>query len=128
MKLSLNVLRIFSRNWPTSADFYEQTLELPCQFRDQDMGWAQFDAGGTSLAVERVAPGDAEGEALCGRFVGASLLTPDIEATYRTLSERGVTFVSPPTLQPWGGVLAHFEDPDGNVLTLLGDPDGKIDG
>ncbi len=29
-------------------------------------------------------------------------------------------FTMPPTKQPWGGVLAHLKDPDGNVLTLLG--------
>ena len=45
MKLSLSVLRIFSRDWQRSADFYEHLLAMPCQFRDDDMGWAQFDAG-----------------------------------------------------------------------------------
>jgi predicted enzyme related to lactoylglutathione lyase len=128
MKLSLNVLRIFAKDWQASADFYEQVLELPLQFRDEAMGWAQFDAGGTSLAVERVTPGDAEGEALSGRFVGASLHTADIEAVYQSLCERGVKFVSAPEHQPWGGMLAHFEDPAGNVLTLLGDPEGGVDG
>ena len=119
MKLSLRVLRVFSRDWQASTEFYEHLLELPCQFRDDDMGWAQFNAGGASLAVERVTPGDAEGEALYGRFVGASLETPDIQEAFRVLSERGVHFLSEPELQPRGGVLAHFEDPDGNLLTLL---------
>ena len=128
MKLSLRVLRVFSRDWPASADFYEHILELPCQFRDDAMGWAQFDAGGASLAVERVTPGDAEAEVLCGRFVGASLETPDIQAAFKMLSDRGVRFLSEPEPQPWGGVLAHFEDPDGNVLTLLGEQYGKRDG
>jgi len=128
MTLSLYALRVFTKDWQVSVDFYAHVLELPLQFSDANTGWAQFDVGGASLAVERVAPGDTEGEALCGRFVGASLHTPDIEGTYRTLSERGVNFMSPPAKQPWGGVLAHFEDPEGNVLTLLGDPEGQIDG
>ncbi len=122
LALSLYVIRVFVRDWPTSVDFYEQVLELPPQIRDDEMGWAQFAAGGASLAVERVAPGDAEAEALSGRFVGASLHTPDIQATYQTLCARGVKFLSEPEHQPWGGMLAHFEDPDGNVLTLLGEP------
>jgi hypothetical protein len=29
-------------------------------------------------------------------------------------------FVGPPEKEPWGGVLAHLRDPDGNILTLLG--------
>jgi hypothetical protein len=31
---------------------------------------------------------------------------------------RGVDFVGPPEKQPWGGVLAHLRDPDGDILTL----------
>jgi uncharacterized glyoxalase superfamily protein PhnB len=54
-----------------------------------------------------------------GRFVGVSLEVTDIDATYRTLVERGVQFDAPPERQAWGGTLAHLRDPDGNVLTLL---------
>src|SRR4029450_10331043 len=43
-------------------------------------------------------------------------------ATHRTLVARGVVFTAPPERQPWGGVLAHSRDPDGNVLSLLGAP------
>jgi predicted enzyme related to lactoylglutathione lyase len=28
--------------------------------------------------------------------------------------------LAPPEKQPWGGIVAHFRDPDGNVITLLG--------
>jgi hypothetical protein len=30
--------------------------------------------------------------------------------------------LAPPEVMPWGGVLAHLRDPDGNVLTLVGRP------
>jgi predicted enzyme related to lactoylglutathione lyase len=46
----------------------------------------------------------------------------DVEATWERLRARGVEFVARPELMPWGGVLAHFRDPDGNVLTLVGPP------
>lgn len=75
MKLSLHVLRVFSKDWQAGADFYARVLELPIQFRNDKLGRAQFDTGGTSLAVERIAPGVPASEALCGRFVGASLHT-----------------------------------------------------
>jgi len=51
-----------------------------------------------------------------------SLTVDDVARTYEELAKRGVDFVSPPAKQPWGGVIAHFRDPDGNVLTLLGAP------
>ncbi len=84
------------------------------------MGWAQLATGEGQLALERVQPGDEESEALVGRYVGVSLQVEDIHATHKTLVDRGVEFTMPPTKQPWGGVLAHLKDPDGNVLTLLG--------
>lgn len=122
INLTLYALRVFARDWQECVDFYEQVLELPLRFRDDDLGWAEFDVGGPSLAVERLQPDDDDAEVLSGRFVGASLRTKDIQATYQVLHDRGVEFVGPPTQQSWGGVLAHFKDPEGNVLTLLGEP------
>jgi predicted enzyme related to lactoylglutathione lyase len=95
-------------------------LSLPEKFSDAGMGWAEFDVGGPSLSVERTDPRDAEAEGLSGRFLGVSLSVDDVDETYEHLVSRGVKFLNPPARQPWGGVLAHFEDPEGNVITLLG--------
>ena len=35
------------------------------------------------------------------------------------LEQKGVRLTAPPEAQDWGGVLAHFADPDGNILTLV---------
>jgi predicted enzyme related to lactoylglutathione lyase len=59
---------------------------------------------------------------LLGRFPGVSLAVADIDATYRALRSRGVEFLEPPAVMPWGGVLAHLRDPDGNVVTLVRTP------
>ena len=87
------------------------------------MGWAQFDTGGSQLAIERADPDDTETAELVGRYVGVSLQVSDIDAKYKTLLDRGVEFLGPPEMQPWGGTLAHFRDPEDNVLTLLGSGD-----
>ncbi len=120
MDYQLCVVRVWVRDWDRAMRFYTETLGIPTTFRSDEMGWAQLATGQGQLALERVAPDDPEADELVGRFVGASLEVTDIEATHRTLVERGVAFRSPPEKQPWGGVLAHLEDPDGNVLTLLG--------
>lgn len=119
-QLRIFAVRVFVRDWTAACDFYEQVLELPVQFRADEMGWAEFSAGEACLGVELVQPGDEEGEALVGRFVGVSLRAENIGQTYEDLLAKGVKFISPPTAQPWGGVLAEFKDPDGNILTLLG--------
>ena len=37
-----------------------------------------------------------------------------MDATYAALKAKGVTFLRPPTDQPWGLRTAHFADPEGN--------------
>ena len=118
--MKLYAVRIFVHDWDTCCTFYRDTLQLRERFRDDDIGWAEYDIGGPCLGLERIDTIDEEGTALVGRFVGASLQVPDIDARYRALRARGVPFTAPPAIQPWGGKLAHFTDPDGNVLTLIG--------
>lgn len=120
MNLTLSYLRIFARDWDRLTDFYEKVLGLEARFRNAQLGWAEFDTGEASLAVERVQTDDPEAEALAGRFLGVSLAVDDIHSAYASLTARNVKFLSQPSRQPWGGWLAHFEDPEGNVLTLLG--------
>lgn len=53
-----------------------------------------------------------------GSDTGISLVTPDIDATYETLVERGVKFKQPVTVMPWGRKATWFYDPDGNEYFL----------
>ena len=121
MKYRLYAQRIFSFNWAESVAFYRDTLGLPLKFESEDIGWAEFDLGGVSLAIERQDPECEEAGELVGRFVGISLRVDDIQAVYRELISKGVEFAGQPEKQAWGGTLAHFIDPDQNTLTLLGE-------
>ena len=42
----------------------------------------------------------------------------DIDAAYETLRAKGVTFLRPPTDQPWGLRTAYFADPEGNLWEI----------
>ena len=42
----------------------------------------------------------------------------DVNAAYETLKAKGVTFLRPPTDQPWGLRTAHFADPEGNLWEI----------
>lgn len=123
MDYKLYAVRLFTTNWQRLVAFYRDQIELELKFADESMGWAEFDLGGPSLAIEQVDGDDPESRLLVGRFVGISIAIPDMHQTYAALKERGVEFLSAPELQPWGGVLAHFKDPDENVITLLGSAD-----
>ena len=118
--MKLYAFRVFVKDWDTACQFYEHTLALPLRFKDESLGWAEFDVGGPCLGVERVDADDADAAAMVGRFLGVSLRVDDIYATFDRLQAKGVTFDAPPERQPWGGVLVHLRDPEDNVLTLLG--------
>jgi len=123
MDYKLFAVRVFVTDWERALRFYTETLGMPVTFRSDETGWAHLATGAGQLALERVEPSDREGMALVGRFVGVSLQVGNLHGAYKTLLERGVEFDGPPEEQPWGGVLAHLRDPDGNVLTLLGSDD-----
>ena len=42
----------------------------------------------------------------------------DVDAAYEALSTKGVTFLRPPTDQPWGLRTAYFADPEGNLWEI----------
>jgi lactoylglutathione lyase len=113
----LSFVRVFVTDWERAVRFYTETLEMKPVLITQ--GWAQFATGEAQLALEQVDPADPESAASVGRFVGASFEVGNVGDVYQTLADRGVEFLGIPEQQPWGGVLAHMRDPDGNVLTLL---------
>lgn len=42
----------------------------------------------------------------------------DVDALYELLRAKDVTFLRPPTDQPWGLRTAHFADPEGNIWEI----------
>ncbi len=120
MDYKLYAVRVFTTRWDEAVPFYRDTLGWPLRVLDEPLGWAQFDLGGSDIGLERLSAGDPEASSLVGRFTGISIAVDDIQASYGRLCDAGVVFDGPPERQPWGGVLAHFKDPDGNALTLLG--------
>lgn len=119
--MKLRIVRIGVRDLDRALAFYRDQVGLETTVESPELGWAQLDTGEANLALEHW-PEGSDDEGLVGRFVGVSLEVDDVEETWRTLKQRGVEFVGDPVRMPWGGVLAHFRDPDGNVLTLLGAP------
>ena len=118
--MKLFAIRIFVLQWDDACRYYREMQGLKERFRNDEIGWAEFDLNGPCMGLEQVEPDDPEGNALVGRFVGVSLRVEDLQASYQDFLAKGVKFSAAPESQPWSGSLSHFEDPDGNVLTLLG--------
>jgi predicted enzyme related to lactoylglutathione lyase len=110
-------VRVFTHDLTLARKFYARGLGL--KEKTSGPGYALFETGGADLVLEQVDGDDPESAGLVGRVAGFSFTVDDCVATCRRLVGVGVDVVAAPELQPWGGVLAFVEDPDGNVLTLV---------
>jgi catechol 2,3-dioxygenase-like lactoylglutathione lyase family enzyme len=66
-------------------------------------------------------PGWFDGARQPGGWTGITVTSPDIDATYETLSARGVKFKEPVQMMPWGQEATWFYDLDGNEFFLVED-------
>ncbi|MCA1857407.1 VOC family protein [Massilia oculi] len=98
--------------------FYTERLGFDIA-TDQPMGpgkrWIELRIAHSATRVVLFTPDGQEDR--IGSFFNGSFACDNVEATYRQLSQRGVEFIEPPTVQPWGAYAA-FRDPDGNTFVL----------
>ena len=118
--MKIGFVTVFVTDFGKSLDFYTKMLGMEIDYTDRKF-WAQFKSGeDVSLAIQKSAPDYVEqGSKMVGRFVGVTLMADNIEDQYNRLVAKGVEFTGRPEKQPWGGILAHLKDLDGNVLTLM---------
>lgn len=103
-----------------ALDFYVNTLGFEKR-RDDPMGpdarWIEVAPPGAQTSFVLFTPPGLEDR--IGTFANIVLDCDDIQATYEDLSEKGVEFTEPPTMQPWGIMQALFRDVDGNTFVLV---------
>jgi catechol 2,3-dioxygenase-like lactoylglutathione lyase family enzyme len=54
-----------------------------------------------------------------GGDTGISLSVADIDETYQSLLDKGVTFTKPLEAMPWGVKATWLQDPDGNTFFFI---------
>ena len=111
--LNVGYVNVFVSDFDRAVDFYSNILGLKLAMREDNFGYASFEAGPVSLAVAHT-----DDTSLMGRHTGIGFLVADIDITYDELVAKGVEFDMPATKQPWGGILALMKDPDGNIFYL----------
>ena len=131
MKFTAPTVRLLVKDFPTSFDFYTQTLGLSVLWGDRNGPFASFCAPGGDKPLL-----SAFAAALQGMFPGYTppsgtgvidqtviiWPTADIDADYETLKARGVVFLGPPTTIPeWMMRCTYFRDPEGNLFELSND-------
>jgi catechol 2,3-dioxygenase-like lactoylglutathione lyase family enzyme len=100
-------------NLEQAVDFYENILGLAKKYHYPN-NYAGFDCGGVEIGLVPGVPPETQEGMPCIDFT-----VEDVDASFRTLNERGVTFVNQPHDTAWGGRIALFADPDGNLMQLV---------
>lgn len=118
--MKIGFVRVFVTDLKASLEFYTQVLGMEIDYTD-GKHWVQFKSGDdVSLGIEQSDPDRTVfGTPVVGRFVGVTLMVEGIQGLYERLSRKGVEFMAPPEKQPWGGIMVHLRDLDGNILTLM---------
>lgn len=118
MILGVKFVSVPARDQDRALAFYTEKLGFRL-ITDQPFGpeqrWIELGIGHSDTRFVLFTP-PGEEDKVGQRFNGA-LACDDVEATWRQLSERGVTFETPPTRQPWG-TFAVMLDSEGNRFTL----------
>jgi predicted enzyme related to lactoylglutathione lyase len=109
-------------DWEKGVAFYRDTLGLKLELEVPDIKWAEFNVGGTTLAVA----GPPYGEAPQPDYKGGATVAisvADAKATMQELKEKGVTINWGPDETPscWIGGIS---DPEGNKIIIHQRTDG----
>ena len=128
MTFTFSNLRLLVTNFDECFLFYRDTLGFERTDGAEGEVYASFKLGeGYYLALFRrelmaEVVGASERPSHANMQDGAclSLEVPDVDAMTTQLTERGVTFVSPPTSrEEWGIRSAQFRDPAGFLLEIF---------
>jgi len=105
-------------NQDAALDFYTKKLGFTI-FTDQPFNdkqrWIELSIPGAQTGLVLFTPEGQEDR--IGAFAGISFLCDDVQKTYELYKSRGVEFVQPPKVEPWG-TSAIFKDQDGNQFVL----------
>ena len=126
MDYSLTHVRLLVEDYKTCFKFYSETMGLKVSWGNENTGYAELDTGEARLALftrDEMAQvvgttGLPTGSVCRDRHV-VILRVPDVDAAFKDLSGKDVTFVlEPQDHLDWGIRTAHLRDPDGNLIEL----------
>ena len=104
--------------------FYRDKVGLRLCFYDKKHDWVCFECGAGRTTFSLTTPWNKQAKSLVGVRTGVSFYVDDLELTYRAMLKKRIRFSLKPRKERWGGIVANFEDPDGNKFFLLQMPSG----
>jgi predicted enzyme related to lactoylglutathione lyase len=117
MQVEQFVVNVNSAQPEEMIAFYRDKLGLTV---NADVGSGAFMAGSASFIALIIEGHDAvRGATKEPERVLLNFFVADARAEQERLEERGVTFTRPATEEPGFGIVATFQDPDGNYCQLM---------
>lgn len=120
---TLMAMALFVQDLDKCATFYRDVIGL--EVKDRDAHSAGFSLGGQYFLLLEVSAGaDLISEKPLDLKINGgprgflAVGVEDVDAAYKTLTAKGVTFLRPPADQSWGLRTAYFADPEGNVWEI----------
>jgi predicted enzyme related to lactoylglutathione lyase len=107
----LKLAYYITQDMDRAVAFYRDALKLKLKFQD-GARWAQFDVGGTSLALS--SPAEAQEGAVGGT---AMIEIEDLDGARAGIVKAGGTILGERAVT--GGRSLAFRDPDGNIVQLF---------
>jgi len=122
--MKVNAIVLLVRNFEKCANFYKDVLNLRVKNKDegfiafelegnQEMAVMSLEAASKMISTEVINP-EKHGE----HRILLAMFVQDTDKTYEEFRAKGVTFVKPPTTQPWGQRTAYFKDPEDNLWEI----------
>jgi lactoylglutathione lyase len=103
-----------------SVRFYRDVLGLPLKFDSPD--WTEFQTGATTLGLHGGGEARKDTRSQDQKIAGTCSIgftVENLQATWETLTSKGVRFVMPPTAREGEGIeLAVAIDPDGLPISF----------
>ncbi len=122
---NIMAIELLVRDLARCTAFYRDTLGLQVRESESTPDSVSFQMGNVyffllevSGAARMVSSQPLELAIEGGPRVLLAAGVADVDAAYEALSAKGVTFLRPPTDQPWGLRTAYFADPEGNLWEI----------
>ena len=115
---------LFVQDLAGCTAFYRDTFRLQYQGSDADASSFLLGDGLYLILLSPSGTADLLGTQVNDLKIGGgprgllAASVADVDAAYEELKAKGVTFVRPPTDQPWGLRMAFFTDPEGNLWEI----------
>ena len=123
---------LFVRDLARCTAFYRDTLGLEVQESTPDnvsfhMENVYFFLLEVSSAAHMISEEALDLKIEGGPRVLLAAGVENVDTAYEALKAKGVTFLRPPTNQPWGLRTAYFADPEGNLWEINQSIEAKPD-